>query len=72
MMTDDLLGIAHRQVYASFFSEELQSRVNQAFKEREPLSGTPIRHGIYGRVLSACGYRRTRWKAGWVPSGAED
>ncbi|MGE0705458.1 MAG: DUF4238 domain-containing protein [Vicinamibacterales bacterium] len=37
MMTDDLLRIAHRQVYASFFSKELQSRVNQVFKEREPL-----------------------------------
>jgi hypothetical protein len=37
MMTDDLLRIAHRQVYASFFSRELQPRVNRAFKEREPL-----------------------------------
>ena len=35
-MTDDLLRIAHRQVYASFFSRELQARVNRVFKEREP------------------------------------
>lgn len=37
MMTQDLLRIAHRQVYASFFSKELQSRVNRIFKERAPL-----------------------------------
>lgn len=37
MMTDDLLRIAHRQVYASFFSKELQTRVNRVFKERVPL-----------------------------------
>jgi hypothetical protein len=37
MMTYDLLRIAHRQVYASFFSNELQSRVNRVFREREAL-----------------------------------
>jgi hypothetical protein len=34
MFTDDLLKIAHRQVYASVFSKELQSRVNRVFKRR--------------------------------------
>jgi hypothetical protein len=34
MFTDDLLRIAHRQVYASIFSKELQSRVNRVFKQR--------------------------------------
>ena len=34
MFTDDLLKIAHRQIYASFFSKELQSRVNRVFKRR--------------------------------------
>ena len=34
MFTDDLLKIAHRQVYASIFSKELQSRVNRVFKRR--------------------------------------
>ena len=37
LMTDDFLRIAHRQVYASFFSKELQTRVNLVFKERAPL-----------------------------------
>ncbi len=36
-MTADLLRIAHRQVYASYFSKDLQALVNQVFKEREPL-----------------------------------
>jgi hypothetical protein len=34
MFTGDLLKIAHRQVYASVFSKELQSRVNRVFKQR--------------------------------------
>ncbi len=37
MFTDDLLKIAHRQVYASVFSKELQARVNRVFKERGAL-----------------------------------
>jgi hypothetical protein len=36
-MTDDFLRIAHQQVYASFFSKELQARVNEMFNKRDPL-----------------------------------
>lgn len=36
-MSDEILSIAHREVYASFFSKELQARVNEAFRHREPL-----------------------------------
>ena len=36
-MTADFLRIAHHQVYASFFSKDLQARVNRIFKERELL-----------------------------------
>lgn len=48
MMTDELLSIAHRQVYASFFSEGLQQRVNRIFKDREPLI-RPMPRGYGGR-----------------------
>jgi hypothetical protein len=48
MMTDELLSIAHRQVYASFFSKGLQQRVNRIFKEREPLV-RPMPPGYGGR-----------------------
>jgi hypothetical protein len=37
MFMDELLRIAHREVYASFSSKELQSRVNTIFKGRDPL-----------------------------------
>lgn len=33
----ELIEIAHREVYASFFSKELQTQVNRIFKERKPL-----------------------------------
>jgi hypothetical protein len=36
-MNGELLQIAHRQVYASFFSRELQTRINQVFEKREPV-----------------------------------
>lgn len=36
-MTGELLRIAHRQVYASFFSRELQTRINRVFEDRAPL-----------------------------------
>jgi hypothetical protein len=34
---DEILSIAYREVYASFFSKKLQDRVNRVFGEREPL-----------------------------------
>jgi hypothetical protein len=38
---DELIKVAHKQVYASLFSKELQTRINRTFKEREPLI-TPL------------------------------
>lgn len=37
MFVDELLRIAHSQVYASFYSKELQTRVTRILKERDPL-----------------------------------
>jgi hypothetical protein len=37
IMTEELLRIAHRQAYASFFSKDLQARINRVFKDRQPL-----------------------------------
>jgi hypothetical protein len=37
MFVDELLRIAHREVYASFCSKELQTRMNRILKDRDPL-----------------------------------